>query len=191
MRALIRFFFGWYFDQFRPDLIIDSITDLDFEYLRNQLGIWALVLDVDNVLVGGGKDVVPEAIVSHLVGNRVPTVLLSNVIHRTHRRLERLRRIVRQIEAVDYVALGFFWKKPNPWSVAEAMSRFRYTTPEEIGVVDDMLSTGIRAANKYKRWKKVRWPLSVWVRKPIGPQKWHIVIFRRPSERLIVWVLDL
>ena len=190
MKALIRYFFGWYFEQFRPDFVVNTICDvnpLDYRFSD----IKALISDADNTLLGGGETEVKETIREYLLRLALPTVIVSNVIHRTEKRLDRLANIAKQVNAVGFLALGFWQQKPSPLGVEDAISRL-HIPPENVAVVGDLLTTDILAAKRTRANSRLgRGPLAIWTRIPIGHQERHIRYLRRPFERLIVWVLEI
>lgn len=194
MRKLVYWLLGWYLEQFRPDLIVDTVADLDLEMLRRDYGIRVLLLDCDNTLCGRGATTVSDEIVRAIVRPGFRRYIVSNVIHRSRKRLKRLATITAAISAEGFLDLGFLTQKPRPWGIREAARRMgSVLLLSSTAMVGDGLTTDVRATQraavvegpfKYQ-------PLAIWVRQPILPESWHIRFIRRPFERFIAWTLEL
>ncbi len=187
MRKVVRWLCGGMLEWFRPDVIVDTAADIDWDELY-RLGIRYCIWDVDNTLAGGGSDYVCSNIVERIKSatqskKLLGVCVLSNVIVRTKKRQKRLMRIALTIGTSCVVSLGFCRQKPNPWGFREAMRKMD-AMGLETAAVGDLLGTDIFGG------KRSGVGVTIWTRKPIGKQKPHIRV-RHFFERFIVWILEL
>ncbi|MCR4277952.1 MAG: HAD-IIIA family hydrolase [Candidatus Berkelbacteria bacterium] len=124
-----------------------SILDMSTKGLSGAF----LLIDVDNTICLRKTDEVDEAIISFLLqlrrDGRVKEIcLLSNVVSRSQRRVDRVARIARKLQC-NYVCAFWPWIKPRPEPYREALTKIG-AWPEVTVMIGDQLLTDILGANK-------------------------------------------
>ncbi len=139
-----------------------------------------LLIDVDNTLCLRKTDEVDPAVVTFLhelqnSGAVKGVCLVSNVVTRSQRRIDRVARIAAKLEC-EYVCAFWPRTKPGPRPYREALSKVG-AKPHQAVMIGDQLLTDILGANKLGM-------RTVWVR-PMGPD--HVITRpRRVWERQVV-----
>ncbi len=161
-----------------PDLIIDRIWQIDTQVLRD-LGVKALIVDVDNTLSSHGsplpeKEVVPW--LAHMSELKVPVVILSN---NTKARVEPF---------ANKLGLPFvhFAAKPMRGGFLRAQSQLSHPAGE-IAVVGDQIFTDIVGGNKMGMKTVLVLPIkqdtNLWVRFKRGFEKRYIDRYYRDKAK--------
>ncbi|MFH1835174.1 MAG: YqeG family HAD IIIA-type phosphatase [Methanobacteriota archaeon] len=157
-----------------PDKEVDTVADLSVSELE-QLGVSALIFDVDNTLCEFKGDGVDESLKEKIteLAKNFKLALLSNTS--SYERVEELKRYF-PIPVVETKI-----KKPKEGAFQAALNLLD-TTPTETAMVGDRILTDIVGANKMGLYSiKVA---------PLRPETEPLFLrFGRSFERMIAWIL--
>lgn len=78
---------------FLPDYIVESVTDVDFDYLA-KLGIKVCLFDLDHTILHHGTEIIEPQILKHIHQSGMKVYIATNRVHS-----EVLDRIAHQLDA--------------------------------------------------------------------------------------------
>ena len=131
-----------------PSIMCDSVLKLSIVDLR---GCY-LLIDVDNTLCLRQSEAVDVEVVQFLRQLRTDGVvhgicLVSNVVTRSKRRIERVARIADQLDC-EFVCAHWPRIKPKPHPYREALAKLGNVDPRDAVMIGDQLFTDILGANR-------------------------------------------
>jgi len=127
------------FERFVPKLVVDSIREIDLDFLRNN-GIRGIITDLDNTLVGAREpDATPEVLewLKRLDEYGFRIVIVSN------NHLPRVERFAKPL-GIPFLHRA---KKPTRTPFRKALALLQLTS-EQVAVVGDQLMTDIYGGNR-------------------------------------------
>jgi hypothetical protein len=127
------------FERFIPKLVVDSIREIDLDFLRNN-GIRGIITDLDNTLVGAREpDATPEVLewLKRLDEYGFRIVIVSN------NHLPRVERFAKPL-GIPFLHRA---KKPTRTPFRKALALLQLTS-EQVAVVGDQLMTDIYGGNR-------------------------------------------
>lgn len=123
-------------EKYIPDLLVHSLKDIDFAYLKKK-GIKGIILDLDNTVLPWKDYSVPKSSLEWIEkGKSMGMVffILSNTVH-----TKRLFHIARTL-GCEFIHPAF---KPNPFGYKRAAKKMGLDT-HEIACVGDQIFTDIK-----------------------------------------------
>ena len=154
---------------FKPDYILNSVADIDFDFLA-RAGIRALILDIDNTLAVPDKQIVPKRIyewIERMKQSNIKLVLLSNNSEK------RISDFAEQI-GVPFVAKG---GKPLKGGYIKAAKKINVPL-HKCAAVGDQIFTDIWGGNNAK--------IITVLTKPFCEDQTAFIKLKRRFERLVL-----
>lgn len=156
-------------DELIPNIVADSISDIDIEFLKRE-GITTVFLDMDNTIAPWNSAVLALNVLTWVEKAKQAGLSLYIV---TNGRKSRVEGVAKTLD------IGFFESAAKPRR--KAMLKILKTagvTAEETIMVGDQLFTDILAANRVGIKSVFVWPIS--------PKEWWVTkVFNRTRERLV------
>lgn len=157
-------------EKFFPDLVVDSIYDIDTQTLVNN-NIKGLIFDIDNTLIKASEKEADEktiALVDMLKCNGFKIALVSNGRKKRVEEFNRKLKVHAVHEAVKPMTKGFI-------EAVNAMG----ISPEETAVVGDQIFTDIYGGNRLNMF-------TILV-KPLGFREMFLIKIKRIGEMYVLW----
>jgi HAD superfamily phosphatase (TIGR01668 family) len=143
---------------FLPDYIVNSVTDVDFEYLSRQ-GIKACLFDLDHTILHHGTTIIQPKILEHIHESGMKVYIATNRVYS-----EVLDEIAVQLKADGVVhAMRGDFAKPSRAYYAHAIQKTG-CKPEQIIMIGDRILQDI--------WGSRRSGLRAILLSKFGPIKW-------------------
>ena len=152
-----------------PREILNKVEEISIEFIqKNKLK--ALILDVDNTLIGYDQKLSEEKIkwAKNLKGQGVKLYILSNT-----NKKEKVKKVATLL-GIPYI---LFAKKPLKSGFLKIQKELQIE-PEQIGVVGDQIFTDVLGANRCEMF-------SILV-KPIQEKDYLLTRIKRPLEKYII-----
>jgi uncharacterized protein len=155
--------------KFYPDLIVDSIKDIKFDFLKAHR-ISGLILDIDNTLVATHTAEADETLVewiNNMQNNGIELCIVSNA---------SLKRVTLFNKKINIHAIHRAYK-PSPKGFLLGAERM-HLLPSQVAMVGDQIFTDIYGGKKAG--------MKTILVKPIDPREILFVKLKRFPERLIL-----
>lgn len=141
-----------------PDYIVNSVTDIDFDYLANS-GIKACLFDLDHTILHHGTEIIQPQILEHIHQSGMKVYIATNRVHS-----EVLDTIAGQLKADGIVhAVRGKFAKPSRAYYAHAIEKTG-CEPRQIAMIGDRILQDI--------WGSRRMGLTSILLSKFGPIKW-------------------
>lgn len=153
-----------------PDFIVNSVTDIDFDYLQSQ-GVRVCLFDLDHTILHHGTTIVQPQILDHIHKSGMKVYIATNRVHSTV-----LDEIAKQLHADGVIhAIRGIYAKPSRAYYQHAIEKSG-CKPEQIVMIGDRIIQDI--------WGSRRSGLKAILLSKFGPIRWWDQLLIIPDRLL-------